>query len=203
MTDRPIILSAPMVRAILDGRKTMTRRILKPIAGLTINDILSDGDRCAGGFRCLRQQVRASGFSTGDTLWVREAWRAHAEHDPLPPCDIPPGAAVQYVADEPLSPWLSRYRHARFMPRWASRITLRVTGVKVERLQDISEADALAEGVEFQIGWLPQYRGSHDLPWVSEFPRDAFCDLWNNINGPGSWDANPWVCAMTFERIAP
>jgi hypothetical protein len=83
------------------------------------------------------------------------------------------------------------------MPRWASRITLKVTDVKVERLQDISEADAIAEGVEcFDQGCSVEgLRGLYD------YPESAFAALWESINGEASWDANPWVVAYTFERI--
>ena len=192
MTARPIPFRAPMVRAILEGRKTMTRRVLKPRKGLTFGDLIGDGERVPGGYRCTRDQVEQPPYACGDTLWVREAWRTWAQFDHLPPRDIPPGSGVQYLADDPVSPWDSRYRHARFMPRWASRIDLRVIAVRVERLQEISERDALREGLTFP----------HGMEWGCH-PREAFAALWNHIHGPDAWDENPWVAAIAFERMKP
>ena len=197
MTARPIPFRAPMVRAILEGRKTMTRRVLKPRKGL--------------GFPGQLENPR---YEPGDTIWVREAWRTWAQFDDLPPRDIPPGSGVQYLADDPVSPWDSRYRHARFMPRWASRIDLRVIAVRVERLQDISEEDAMAEGVvawhddrtppHLRLSDLREDRDRRDfLSMHYGSPRDAFAALWNDIHGPDAWDENPWVAAITFERIKP
>jgi hypothetical protein len=123
-------------------------------------------------------------------LWVREAWRTEARYDAMPPRDVPESAIVSYEADydrEPNDGCRGRYRPGMFLPRWASRITLRVTAVKVERLQDISEDDAIAEGC------VPDDRIGP--------ARFIFETLWASIHGPGSWDANPWVAALTFERI--
>lgn len=199
MADRPILFSAPMVRALLDGRKTQTRRALKEDA-----------------VRCLvllgRDVLMASTnrkllpCAPGDRLWVREEWRAWAEFDKLPPRSIPPGADVQYLADDPLSPWVSRYRHARFMPRWASRLTLTVTDVRVERLRDISEADAWSEGCK--PGALndrgepfpadePAPDGKGEIGW--DCARDWYADLWDSLHGPDAWDENPWVAAISFD----
>lgn len=214
MTDCPILFSAPMVRALLDGRKTQTRRILKPQPRLfTIDD---KGTPCQVGVMQIEgeavnsvwlgiaqagvlpgQKVR---FAAGDRLYVREAWKASAGNDRTRPTELSPETPVYFVADDRLWP-VARYRAAMHMPRWASRLTLTVTDVRVERLQNISESDAKAEGLEFQMGWLPQYRGTDQLPWRSEFPRDAFHDLWDSINGKregAGWDENPWVVAVSF-----
>lgn len=210
MADRPIPFSAPMVRALLDGRKTQTRRVLRPrpefLGGYGEEaDYEEWGWIDEDGAPMSVLDVAPNGYVRGDRLLVREAWRAWVDFDELPPRDIPPGADVQYLADDPLSPWTSRYRHARFMPRWASRLTLTVTDVRVERLRDISEEDALAEGVERLAGSkgpnhftreiTGKWRGSFNAPTAKE----VFADLWNNINGPDSWDANPWVAAISFD----
>ena len=205
MTDKPILFSAPMVRALLDGRKTQTRRVLKPRGkrpslfepGQWSDSYVLDPGNAEWVARDLPCRL-------GDWLWVREAWRTERTLDHIKPSLLP-----QNLPGRPLRIWHEldrdncdqhgRYRHGRYMPRWASRLTLLVTNVRVQRLHDISEADARAEGLQRRMDWLPQYRGSDDLPWCSEFPRDAFRYLWDSINGPDAWDANPWVAAISFE----
>lgn len=186
MTDRPIIFSAPMVRALLDGRKTQTRRVLKPSRSITrlgYTDPLLRLDVLDGAlwwWDGVHERVGASQpypYATGDRLWVREAvcwvsawgWRYRADNDDL--------------ADKRESGEVGRWRSPIHMPRSASRITLTVTDVMVQRLQEISERDARDEGVD------------HTWPRIG---RDAFCDLWNSLHGPDAWDANPWVAALTF-----
>lgn len=206
MADRPIPFSAPMVRALLDGRKTQTRRVLRPrpefLGGYGEEaDYEEWGWIDEDGAPMSVLDVAPNGYVRGDRLLVREAWRAWVDFDELPPRDIPPGADVQYLADDPLSPWTSRYRHARFMPRWASRLTLTVTDVRVERLRDISEADAVAEGVEAGAtsrGTMWRAYGEEPNCWV-ETARASFIRLWNSLHGPGAWDANPWVAAISFD----
>jgi len=199
MTERPIIFSAPMVRAILDGRKTQTRRVLKPQpvqAAGPFSDVLIGGDRHP--------------YRVGDTLWVREAFALghYYDDEDKPIGDLRPFyAATMDVGrwyDPDADQWRDRprWRPSIHMPRWASRITLRVTDVRVERLQDISEQDAIAEGV--LVGQLPgcfhSGIGRLDVEWRSTAPH-AFEHLWESINGPGTWDANPWVAAISFERL--
>lgn len=195
MTDRPIPFSPPMVRAILreieqpGTGKTQTRRILKPqpehyadgrwhvfgpgggVAGVHTDDVPE-------------RAVEYLAVSPGDRLWVKEAWRTYSTLDGHPPRDLT-GMRVWYEADAGYKPQ-SRYRHARFMPRWASRITLLVTDVRVERLNDISEADAMAEGMPAS---------------VANSPRVWFMTLWNRLHGPGSWEANPWVAVYGFRPV--
>lgn len=135
----------------------------------------------------------------GDRLWVREAWRAPREFDAVAPRDIPPGTDVWYEAQDnvPFHPSdFGKLRPSMFMPRWASRITLEVTGVRVERLQDISEADAVAEGCECDSdGWR-----DYQMPETQccGTAIESFRSLWNSLHGPDAWDANPWVVALTF-----
>lgn len=212
MTDRPILFSAPMVRALLDGTKTQTRRILKPQPRLF--EIDERGTPCQVGIMHIAgdavnslwlgspqsgvlpgQKVR---FAVGDRLWVKETW-SHTGTGVWQIADIhnAMNGNIIYRAtdDRPGVGWFPSI----FMYRKLSRLTLTVTDVRVERLQDISEADAVAEGLQHRMDWMPQYRGSDSLPWRSEFPRDAYHDLWNSINGDGAWEQNPWVVALTFD----
>lgn len=199
MTERPIIFSAPMVRAILEGRKTQTRRILKPqpakvnMVGLRYDD---------GKLECEGQRLPCV---PGDRLWVREMWRAEARFDKMPLRTEPTGAVVSYEADynqEPNDGCRGRLRSSIHMPRWASRITLEVKAVSVQRLQEISEEEAKAGGM-FRIGTPPlggwkSDASNRNTPIFGDAYR-AFRHLWNNLHGPGSWDANPWVAAISFE----
>ena len=230
MAERPILFSAPMVSAILDGRKTVTRRVLKPVPfpdGYYQGEVCLDRSgayaqfsvEAVGGGAFLTEEHQCPYGDPRDRLWVREAWRVPDSLDGYSGFDIAercieagyrkPWAPIRFEADGALNSakdWHEfgatpgestpgRYRHARFMPRWASRITLEVTGVRVERLRDISEADAVAEGIEQSPrtgGWLPGNCAE---------PEWAFRELWEQINGVGSWDANPWVWVVEFRRI--
>lgn len=177
MKERPIIFSAPMVRAILSGAKTQTRRVVKPIHMATVG---------AEQFPILA--ICPYG-RPGDRLWVRETWK-HIEGGAIYDAS---GGTIDafdpetiYRADRPnrYGPWMSPIH----MPRWASRITLEITDVRVERLQDISEDDAYAEGVKHsEHGGITA--------------RDGFQRLWESINGAGSWDTNPWVWVIEFKKL--
>ncbi len=196
MRERPILFSAPMVRAILAGTKTLTRRIVKMKTHHQIEERdngtpwpwMYDGERDADSWMACPHGVR------GARLYVREAWAAPHAYDHLPPRLIPHDARIHYAATEDRGGL--RWRPSIHMPRWASRITLEVTGVRVEQLQEISYEDARAEGVEFwrNDGTLTE------LPPCSEH-RYAFEDLWTSINGADSWNANPWVWVVSFRRL--
>ena len=131
-------------------------------------------------------------YAIGDRLWVREAWRSTPEWDAAPPHAIQPGYTL-YEAD---GPWRAhsygKLRSSLFMPRWASRLTLIVTEVRVERLNDISVADAKAEGVE---PICDHGVGNQHLHWI------AFQQIWCGLHGPDAWLRNPWVCAVSFRPI--
>ncbi|TAN06137.1 MAG: hypothetical protein EPN38_09385 [Rhodanobacteraceae bacterium] len=232
--EHPILFSAPMVRAILDGLKTQTRRVVR----------LNDAGRVARAGKQWHPDdpdaVLACPFGQpGDRLWVRETCRAEELESGLD--------GVRYVADRAFmgikntqeAEWawadLNAYRGkggavvpAIHMPRWASRITLEVTGVRMERLQDISEADATAEGAR-AVPWGTWWQGYQDLgdmdlihqeargeappewmiepkrmkdrPWLDRSAVAEFRTLWESINGAGNWDANPWVWVVEFRRI--
>lgn len=219
MTDKPIIFSAAMVRALIEGRKSQTRRVLDKdlfAPGEWTDDYVMHDGNAEWRERLIRWKV-------GDRLWVREAWRTFVSLDDVSPVSVlspERGAGICYEAGggasisrppgrELFSDYSLEERHDRrafgrlraamHMPRWASRLTLTVTDVRVQRLQEINEADAKAEGLEFRLDWLPQYRGSSNLPWRSEFACDAYADLWNALHGDGAWSLNPWVAAISFE----
>ena len=232
MRERPIIMSAPMVRAILAGTKTQARRVVKlpanardvqyyappggvPLAGWAdpgINYWTHDGDRFDDdtGMPVLTNHIDPCPYGVpGDRLWVRETWLeldrdGYVEMDQ--PRDVlttrhgyPRRNGVAYRAECDADGESARaelgykWRSPIHMPRWASRITLEITGVRVERLNDISEADAMAEGASPVL--VPPDGG--DQPHVV-----GYRDLWESINGAGSWDANPWVWVVAFRRVA-
>lgn len=180
MTDRPIIFGAPMMCALLEGRKTMTRRILKP------QPVLHTGWEEWGvgiEFGCLRvgrvitnQRVP---YAVGDRLWVRETWNTASCAKGL----------VAYRADGEAPDYLKvKWRSPLHMPRRLSRLTLVVTSVKIERLQSISRDDVIAEGA-VRYGHFPS----------EYFAPHVFRDLWNSIHGDQAWQANPWVAAISFD----
>ena len=196
MSEKPILFSAPMVKAILDGRKTQTRRVLKPQPAGEVywNSLLAEWRWMAsdGSDDEVNDPVVIP-YAPGDLLWVREAF---AVHEGGPIYDAAGGqmdsveTEIVYRATDPNG--ASRWKPSIYMPRTLSRITLRVTAVKVERLQEISEDDVRAEGVEFE--GERGFRGP---------PLELFSSLWDSINGDGAWDANPWVAAYSFERVKP
>ncbi len=242
--DVPILFSAPMVQAILEGRKTQTRRALKPQPdagpGGHMVDLgegeygLLDGDLSG------RWKLR---WQPGSRLWVRETW---AHYHTINYVVRSGGRAFSEVSDglvgyradghetiedfrthirlmsgldlEAIEIRDNRWRPSIHMPRWASRITLLVTDVRVQRLQDISEEDAIAEGMKWEgpmpengmeglwiapgtrRGYGPTQADREMEKWASK-AREAYRFTWEHINGPGSWDTNPWVAAISFERI--
>ena len=191
-----MLFSAPMVRAILDGRKTVTRRIVKArdLEWMDVHQGLREPDNAE---RC------PYGQPGGDRLYVRETWAAPHAYDHLPPRLIPQDARIHYAATEDRGGLL--WRPSIHMPRWASRILLEITEVRVERLQEISEADAKAEGADC-LTWSGIEGTAADLiDWplkeVAHPHRNGFAVLWESINGPESWNANPFVWVVTFRRI--
>lgn len=201
MKERPILFSGSMVRAILAGTKTQTRLGAK----MTSNGHIKE----PGGHRRWHPADPDASLACpygqpGDRLWVRETWHGTKGE----PNVYGNGCFRYYRADyedHPAYPQPFRWTPSIHMPRWASRITLEVTGVRVERLQDISEADAIAEGIEPFTDFKPtghwrRYRDGGMNSYVDN-PITSYASLWEEINGPGSWDANPWVWCVEFKRV--
>ncbi|WP_373863386.1 hypothetical protein [Pantoea agglomerans] len=216
MRERPIIFNADMVRAVLDGRKTQTRRIVNGVPSshdfhgwvLSSTSTKDEGKACwaIGKSPLLNKpiRVRCPFGEVGDRLWVRETWMPDAPRDGT-------WGDVEFYGckGSPLSMIPKRYRKPEHcihraswegiemvgwtpsihMPRWASRITLEITGVRVERLQDISEQDAAAEGA------------STELSLIGEKHYLGYRSLWKSIYGADSWQSNPWVWVIEFKRV--
>lgn len=215
--ERPILFSGPMVRAILDGRKTQTRRIVKAatpnwkLTGWANHGPMRVGFQYpngVGGFH------KCPYGGPGDRLWVRESWCIIGDAA----LDYPSVMYLEPRETRNLRQWESGFRlednrtngliwredvkqafgkgngwrPSIHMPRWASRLTLEITGVRVERVQDISESDAEAEGVDA----IPQAPAS-----LSH--RTSFAGLWDRINGKGAWQRNDWVWVLTFRQADP
>lgn len=201
MKERPILFSAPMVKAILAGTKTQTRRLYKPRRGDDVN--ATGGPLCA---------LPSPFGSPGDLLWVREthAQFAVGNRTGLSPqcvayratCDEE--GAFDYVnnGDEIMRIRITKWTPSIFMPRLASRITLEITEIRVQRLQDISEDDALAEGCEPRVTLRKVYPSKLAADVERRSYRDGFADLWESINGERApWSSNCWVWAVTFRRL--
>ena len=206
MSDKPIIFSAPMVRALLEGRKTQTRRVLKPQPEVAEN----------GSWLWITPRVRSGGshwtsfpdvaaewcsYAPGDRLYVREAfWLCEecghrnmcadgANYSGFPDrgCCVSCDALLPRAKTSPIH-----------MPRWASRLTLTITDVRVQRLQEISEADAVAEGLVKTVA--PNGHVTYQVPDLcgGQTPARAFHMLWDSLHDTEAWDANPWVAAYSF-----
>ena len=206
MKERGLIFNGEMVRAILDGRKTQTRRIMKnqpagdfPQTPALIRNVVGAGFQWyghygeSGIFNCPFGAV-------GDRIWVRETWAeagAGAPELKLYRADYPDHVPSHYENVPPASD--IRWTPSIHMPRNASRILLEITGVRVERLNSISQEDAQAEGMEL-TGWRPTYSDpdSGGEVWT---PYDNFAQLWESIYGEESWKANPWVWVIEFKVV--
>ena len=180
--ERPVLFKGEMVRAILEGQKTQTRRIVKPPWKIVVHD---NGQALTGN-GWLSELDNPYGQS-GDRLWVRETFAIHPE-DGSKIYRADRGGDYQGAAQGDF-----KWKPSIFMPRWASRLTLEIVRVRVERLQDISEEDAKAEGVD-ACRWCEMKDGS---PCYTE----TYKELWTQINGCDSWDKNPWVFVIGFKRV--
>jgi len=219
MKERPILFSGAMVRALLDGSKTQTRRIVKPQpredrAHNHVKEHESIFTWWAGNLTLgVQHEARCPYGQPGDRLWVRETWRGVVQINP-PGQPVEHGVAryvpdrehcrrVEYSATQ--APDSEPWRPSIHMPRWASRILLEIVSVRVERLQDISEADCWAEGIEAVDGALDDLAIIHLAKRMGRSFEDGaptYAALWESINGTGSWDANPWVWVVEFKRVA-
>ena len=226
MKEKPILFSTPMIQAILEGRKSQTRRIMKPQPHRIATEVIKSSQFKKGDFiarfKYLDEEIyeitnifKCPYGQPGDTLWVKETYYAYGMwlrngHNKSGKqsfrfsdttltgfkyhyCDDPPENVLPNTKREVYG-WFKR--PSLFMPHKAARILLRVIDIRVERLQDISEEDAIAEGVS-----LPNYvdQAIRDVRYPD--PSTIYAELWESINGKGSWDANPWVWVIKFERI--
>lgn len=230
MKERPILMSGPMVRAILDGRKTVTRRAMRTShVGYRAFYRWDGSPSRRAMMRCLNETEPGSSVFCednrigvpGDRLWVRET------HAIVPASAYWHDSTIPHRvhADEHGDPWWSvyregwersapsRWRQSIHMPRWASRITLEIVDVRVERLHDIDEADARAEGLDWaaprcfdkQLDYDdredPREVGYVLVGEYCGFAKDNFARLWEHLHGPGSWATNPWVWRVEFRRL--
>ena len=187
MTERPILFSAEMVRAILDGRKTMTRRIVKPQAAI-LTDELARSLNVRPPEKENQPVIRCPYGEIWDRLYVRETWRSQTH-------SFPTGWPYEYkaTADRDGVPVDEPWKSPIFMPKSAARIWLEITGVRVERLQEITDEEALLEGCYQDNEWV----------YSPGELRGRFKKLWQSIHGPESWSLNPYVWVIEFKRIEP
>ncbi|HHI5242175.1 TPA: hypothetical protein ACP331_000725 [Pseudomonas aeruginosa] len=247
MKERPILFTGPMVRAILEGRKTVTRRVMKPQptpckdgghhwpckvhqSMLHVERELQNGEGCW----CGLAEAACPHGQPGDRLWVRETWGVISntwnesgnmvdwtpDRPATPIRDLPFGSGYYsghaiYAADGPME-WAgdddgggeprSAWKPSIHMPRAISRILLEITAVRVERLHDLSEDQAEAEGTQ---GCVPYCQSPYDSDGAPACDcmiltyKESFQALWSSINGAASWAANPWVWAVEFKRVTP
>jgi len=190
MKERPILMNAEMVNATLDDRKTQTRRVMKPQPGY----VNKRADGYAVSFNKYLMSypellIKCPYGKIGDRLWVRENFHYEpatgAEYGEAPQPD-----EIHYAATFPYRGMEPKWTPSIHMPRWASRIDLEITDIRVEHIQDISDTDCFSEGIKTRRGCDP---------------RNTFEELWDSINkkrGHG-WDINDWVWAISFKRIQP
>lgn len=239
MKERGMIFNGEMVRAILDGRKTQTRRIMKvqpkpsksrpgdfwfsskKLESMVHVSDLAPGNSPIADYHLFIQEHCCPFGAVGDRIWVREAYRFPASLDDVSPT----GVGEMAVATGYRKPWAPTFyeftgtfsdgwkgfetppkvsnagklRPSIHMPRWASRILLEITDVRVERLNAISQEDAQAEGMEL-TGWRPTY-SDPDSGGEVMTPYDNFAELWSSIYGAENWQANPWVWVIEFKRV--
>jgi hypothetical protein len=215
MRERPILFNGAMVRAILAGQKTQTRRAVKTDGAVDVVRFIGADNQATGEFgwcphpSLIARHIRCPFGQAGDRLWVRETWRPETIHScAMDTCDCD-AVGVTYAADgewiphtwqnPPPDDWYMPEAAARgnvpsiHMPRWACRLVLEITTVRVERLHDISEADALAEGIHHEA------MNGYALAGMHRSAGFAFRDLWTSTSG--NWDSNPWVWAIEFKRV--
>lgn len=206
MKDHPILFSGEMVRAILEGRKSQTRRVIKPQPVPNADGSYDMETKPRSGYsneNSLRNflDLYCPYGDPGDRLWVRETWAVHPSLNSRKPSEIPKNRVVYFRADPAVNETHYMWRPSIFMPRWMSRITLEIVKVRVERLQEISEEDAIAEGIsdanlddDTQLAKEHLLRGSLTI--------DRYARLWCQINGDTGYALNPWVWVIEFKKIS-
>lgn len=232
--ERPILFSGAMVRAILDGRKTQTRRVVKPQppskdwlinvahAGQDVSLWNDHGKWRMCGAVCVCREAmgnqwpkghewKCSYGAVGDRLWVRETWAVVPQVTDNGPKHKAKGdgTGATWRASWDGNPSGFKWKPSIHMPRWASRLTLEICGVRVERLNDISEWDAISEGA-MTLPNRPTYEAEcaeaksrgEKRPPIGDSPRHRFQRLWIEINGEESWSFNPWVWVVEFKKLS-
>lgn len=215
MKFHPILFSTEMVKAILEGRKQMTRRsITHDKVNVVDPSFAPDWDYirffdghakfCEVNNHINEVYVKCPYGEVGDVLWVRESWRTAAEYESKPDYSVMSSSDFVYKAD---LEWHGPFKPSIHMPKTACRIFLKIKSIRVERLQDINEADAVAEGIKpcgppfdnvKKYGWrFESYTGNSAC-----LPIASFQTLWQSINGYESWNSNPWVWVIEFEQIS-
>jgi len=202
---KPILFSTPMVQAILDGRKNMTRRVVKPqprpensyfggeVISSTDKNLIGCVGFCRSALAISDHDYARPKYQPGDVLWVRETWAkpedvANYHFDP----ELKPGEHLMKADMTNPTDITIKWRPSIFMPKTAARIWLRVNDVRVERVQDITEEDAENEGIS----------AVHHLKGGYHSARENFSNLWDSLNAKRGygWDTNPWVWVISFER---
>jgi len=228
--ERPILFSAPMVRAILEGRKTVTRRVCKPQPSANAHTTCASGNPMGAWWETGKDINRCPYGKPGDRLWVRETWSdvnlqgapgiayradgdvrdlmedaSFLDEDGAFNYDDPRSKPYNFAcwSEDLLGGKEGRWRPSIHIPRWASRILLEITAVSVERLQDISEDQAKAEGVRLYTDHaeLGEWWHVEGIETYSADPRKSFELLWSSVGG--DWNANPWVWCVNFKRVTP
>jgi len=211
--ERPILFSAPMVRAVIEGRKTQTRRCIKLTNGVFMQHDFWPSDHQKAPFEgnwpvkiydTGEEAVRCPYGIPGDRLWVRETFAPHPQSNET----VFYKATVDIEKGFPV--WSGPWRPSIYMPRWASRILLEITDVSVQRVQEISEEDAEAEGIErskWEYSCTPYKNYMRGADGYSQMdhsaPTASFMSLWDSINAKRGfgWAENPWVWAISFRRL--
>lgn len=193
----PILFSTEMVQAILDGRKTQTRRVVKSNGVIhTARKIVFEDENWQGESG---RKIKCPYGQPGDVLWLRETWSDCTDRPDCPAYKAGKDGWEAFHGD-------LKWKPSIHMPKAACRLFLRVKSVRVERLQKISEKDAKAEGVlEYEDGTFKNYFKTKGLRAVDGveclLAKGSFQSLWSSINGLDSWNINPWVWVIEFERI--
>ena len=216
MKQTPLLFNSDMVNALLGGYKTMTRRQINRLLGFGKITEFGKSDTKGYDWHFRDKEMRWHDISNerllelcpygmkGDLIWVRETWKASSIDDSNKPSELSNLSEIVYMADNSSNTkeeqflCMGKTRQSIFMPKWASRLTLKITGVRVERVQDISEEDAKAEGV-WHNKELNRFRMKKDIGAYLVYARGAFQWLWNSINN--NWDDNPFVWIISFEVI--
>ena len=194
MKEYPLLLKSEMVRAIFEGRKTQTRCPIVPQPMNIIAGNLNKEKEVYCQFEDGDKLINCP-WGVGDRLWVKETWAVHVAWNDTSPSQIEipnHGIQIWYKSSPPKPPTIGKWRSSIYMPRWASRITLEITNIRVERIREISEEDAQQEGIDFyQVS--PEGNGSY------RYPFEMFWDSLYDKKGYG-WDKNPWVWVREFRR---